>query len=64
VLIATTGMGLAISQVVCGIVLSQNPPDQNTNFYQTSAFQTSLISGSIPIVLIMGLYFLWGKLRK
>ena len=64
VLIATTGMGLAISQVVCAIVLTQNPPNKNTNFYQTSAFQTSLISGSIPIVLIMGAYLLWGKLHK
>ncbi len=65
-LIASVGSGLAISQVVCAIVLTQNPPDKNASasFYQTSAFQSSLIYGSIPIVLIMGVYFLWGKLRR
>jgi Uma2 family endonuclease len=48
---------LAISQVVCAIVLTQDPPDKNVSFYKTSAFQSSLIYGSIPIVLIMGVYF-------
>jgi hypothetical protein len=63
-LIASVGSGLAISQVVCSILVSQYPPAKNTNFYETYAFQSSLLSGTIPIGLIMGLYVLWGRLRK
>jgi hypothetical protein len=64
VLIASVGSGLAISQVVCSIILAQQPPDNNASFYQTAAFQSSLIYGLIPIGLIMGVYFLWGRRRK
>jgi hypothetical protein len=64
VLIASVGSGLAISQVVCSILVSQYPPAKNINFYETYAFQSSLISGAIPIGLIMGVYSLWGRLRK
>jgi hypothetical protein len=63
-LIASVGSGLAVSQVVCAIVLTTDPPAKNEYFYQTSAFQTSFKSASISIGLIMGVYFLWGKLRK
>jgi hypothetical protein len=63
-LIASVGSGLAVSQVVCAIVLTTDKPAENETFYQTSAFQTSLKSASISIGLIIGLYFLWGKLRK
>ncbi len=63
ILIASVGSGLAVSQVVCAIVLAQ-PPAKKEDFYQTSAFQTSLISGLIPIGLIMGISLLWRKLRK
>jgi hypothetical protein len=63
-LIASVGSGLAVSQVVCAIVLTTDKPAENEPFYQTSAFQTSLKSASISIGLIMGVYFLWGKLRK
>jgi hypothetical protein len=64
VLIASVGSGLAISQVVCSILVAQYPPAKSTNFYETYAFQSSLISGAIPIGLIMGVYSLWGRLRK
>jgi hypothetical protein len=64
VLIASVGSGLAISQVVCSILVSQYQPAKSINFYETYAFQSSLISGAIPIVLIMGVYSIWGKLRK
>jgi hypothetical protein len=63
-LIASVGSGLAVSQVVCAIVLTTDKPAENEPFYQTSAFQTSLKSASISIGLIMGVYFLWGRLRK
>jgi hypothetical protein len=61
--IAAFGVGLATSQVVCAIVLAQNPPDKNTPFYQTSAFQVSLISGSIPIGFLL-VYLIWSKVQK
>jgi hypothetical protein len=63
-LIASVGSGLAISQVVCSILVTQYPPAKNTNFYETYAFQSSLISGAIPIFLVMGVSVLWAKLRK
>lgn len=63
-LIASVGSGLAISQVVCSILVTQYPPAKNTNFYETYAFQSSLISGVIPLFLVMGVSVLWGKLRK
>jgi hypothetical protein len=63
-IIASVGSGLAVSQVVCSIVLTQQPPAKKTPFYQTSAFQTSLILGLIPIGLIMGASLLWRKLQK
>jgi hypothetical protein len=63
ILIASVGSGLAVSQVVCSIILAQ-PPAKKEDFYQTSAFQTSLISGLIPIGLIMGVSLVWSKLRK
>jgi hypothetical protein len=63
-LIASVGSGLAVSQVVCAIVLTTDKPSENEPFYQTAAFQTSLKSASISIWLIIGVYFLWGKLRK
>jgi hypothetical protein len=65
-LIASVGSGLAVSQVVCAIVLAQTKQEEiiNVDFYQTSAFQTSLKSASISIGLIMGVYFLWGRRRK
>jgi hypothetical protein len=63
-LIASVGSGLAVSQVVCAIVLTTDKPSENEPFYQTAAFQTSLKSASISIGLIIGVYFLWGKLRK
>jgi hypothetical protein len=63
-LIASVGSGLAISQVVCSILVTQYPPAKNTNFYETYAFQSSLISGVIPIFLVMGVSVLWAKLRK
>lgn len=63
-LIASVGSGLGISQVVCSILVQQYPPAKNTNFYETYAFQSSLISGAIPLFLVMGVSVLWGKLRK
>jgi hypothetical protein len=63
-LIASVGSGLAISQVVSSILLVQYPPAKSTNFYETYAFQSSLMYGLIPIGLIMGVYFLWGRRRK
>jgi hypothetical protein len=63
-LIASVGSGLAVSQVVCAIVLTTDPPAKNESFYQTYAFQSSLKSASISIGLIIGVYFLWSKLRK
>jgi hypothetical protein len=63
-LIATVGSGLAISQVVCAIVLAQNPPDKNTPFYQTSVFQLSLVSGLMPTILIFLISVVWVKLRR
>jgi hypothetical protein len=63
-LIASVGSGLAVSQVVCAIMLTTDPPAKNEYFYQTSAFQTSFKSASISIGLIMGAYFLWGRLRR
>jgi hypothetical protein len=58
--IAAFGIGLAVSQVVSAIVLAQNPPDRSTPFYQTNVFQVSLISGSMPIVLLL-IYLVWLK---
>jgi hypothetical protein len=58
--ISSFAIGLAVSQVVSAIVIAQNPPDKNTPFYQTSAFQVSLISGSIPLVLLV-IYLAWVK---
>jgi hypothetical protein len=60
--IAAFGIGLAVSQVVSAIVLTQTPPNKNTPFYQTSAFQVSLISGSMPIVFLV-IYLVWFKVR-
>jgi hypothetical protein len=60
--IAAFGIGLAVSQVVSAIVLTQTPPNKNTPFYQTAAFQVSLISGSIPIVFLL-IYLIWVKVR-
>ncbi len=57
------GIGLAVSQVVSAIVLAQTPPDKNTPFYQTSVFQVSLISGSIPIAFLV-IYLIWAKVRS
>ncbi len=56
--IAAAGIGLATSQVVCAIVLAQKTPDEKTPFYQTSAFQVSLISGAIPIGFLLIYLFL------
>jgi hypothetical protein len=61
--IAAFGIGLAVSQVVSAIVLTQTPPNKNTPFYQTSAFQVSLISGSIPILFLL-MYLVWFKVRS
>jgi hypothetical protein len=61
--IAAFGIGLAVSQAVSAIVLAQTPPDKNTPFYQTSAFQVSLISGSISIVFLL-IYLVWVKVRN
>jgi hypothetical protein len=63
-LIASVGSGLAVSQVVNSILVIQYPPTKSTNFYETYAFQSSLISGAIPLFLVMGVSVLWGKLRK
>jgi hypothetical protein len=61
--IATFGIGLAVSQVVSAIVLSQTSPNKNTPLYQTSAFQVSLISVSIPLVFLL-IYLAWVKVRS
>jgi hypothetical protein len=61
--IAAFGIGLAISQVVSAIVLAQTSPNKNTPLYQTSAFQVSLISVSIPLVFLL-IYLAWVKVRS
>jgi hypothetical protein len=63
--IAAFGTGLAASQVVCAIVIAQTPQDRikNLNFYNTSAFEKSLISGSIPIVFLL-MYLVWVKVKN
>jgi hypothetical protein len=58
-MIATAGIGLAASQVICAIVLITHPPAKDTNFYQTTAFQAS----SFSVLVITILSFLWGKVR-
>jgi hypothetical protein len=63
ILIASVGSGLAISQVVCSILIDQNPPAKDTSFYQTPAFQTSLFFGAIPSLLLL-LFLAWVKVRN
>lgn len=63
-LIAAVGSGLAVSQVVFSIVLTQQPPAKNEDLYQTAAFQASLIYGLISIGLVVGVSLVWRKLRK
>jgi hypothetical protein len=61
--IAAFGIGLAVSQIVCAIVLTQNPPDKSAPFYQASAFKDSLMYGSIPIGLLL-IYLAWVKVKS
>jgi hypothetical protein len=63
--IAAFGTGLAASQVVCAIVLAQTPQDRikNLNFYNTSAFEKSLIAGLMPIVFLL-IYLAWVKVKN
>jgi hypothetical protein len=62
--IAAFGTGLATSQVVCAIVIAQTPQDRikNLEFYETRAFEKSLIFGGIPIVFWVA-YLVWARLR-
>jgi hypothetical protein len=63
--IAAFGTGLATSQVVCAIVIAQTPQDRikNLEFYETRAFEKSLIFGGIPIVFWV-VYLVWARLRR
>jgi hypothetical protein len=67
--IGLSASGLALSQIVAAIVLTQktytgkDTTFSNTPFYETSAFQVSLISGSIPIIILF-IYLGWNKIKN
>jgi hypothetical protein len=63
--IAAFGSGLAISQVVSAIIIAQTPQNRikNLEFYNTNAFEKSLVYGSMPILILL-IYLVWDKLRR
>jgi hypothetical protein len=64
--IAAFGTGLATSQVVCAIVLTQTASKNeisNVDFYKTSAFEKSLMAGLMPIGLLL-IYLVLAKLQS
>jgi hypothetical protein len=65
VTIAAVGAGLATSQVVCAIVLTQTRQERikDLEFYNTNAFEKSWTYGSIPIFILV-IYLVWVKLQS
>jgi hypothetical protein len=63
--IAAFGSGLAISQVVSAIIIAQTPQNRikNLEFYNTNAFEKSLVYGSMPILILL-ICLVWDKLRR
>jgi hypothetical protein len=45
IVIAIAGIGLATSQIVSSVIIAQEPPPKGVPFYQTSAFQLSIVAG-------------------
>jgi hypothetical protein len=68
VVIAIAGIGLATSQIASSVIIAQQPPPADIPFYQTSAFQLSLIAiaggivtGAIAIIIVKGFILLFKK---
>jgi hypothetical protein len=51
IVIAIAGIGLATSQIASSVIIAQDPPPKCIPFYQTSAFQLSIVAGIVGSIV-------------
>lgn len=62
--VAIAGVGLATSQIASSIMIAQEPPPQDTPFFQTTAFWYSIATGIIASLILWSILRLYDSITN